>query len=170
MFDDIPEDMKVKSTTPTVHHLFNISEDTINLSQTNTDIFHNFLAQLIYLSKRTRPDIQISISFLRTRTIGPCTYEYNNLERGMEYIQRIIGLPLILSINKSGNIKWYFDAAFVVHKDTRIHTGGFMNRVTGGSYSQSRKQKLNTKSSTEAGIVGVDYVLTQAIWTRYFLK
>ena len=35
---------------------------------------------------------------------------------------------------------------------------------------QSRKQKLNTNSSTEAELVGVDDVLTQVIWARYFLK
>ena len=35
---------------------------------------------------------------------------------------------------------------------------------------QSSKQKLNTKSSTEADLVGVHDVLTQVIWTRYFIK
>ena len=48
----------------------------------------------------------------------------------------------------------------------RSHTGGFMTMGTGGAYVQSRKQNLNTKSSTEAEIVGVDDVLTQVIWTR----
>ena len=45
----------------------------------------------------------------------------------MKYIQVNIYLPLIISINKSGNTKWYFDAAFSVHKDMKIHTGGFTN-------------------------------------------
>ena len=45
-----------------------------------------------------------------------------------------------------------------------------MTMGTGGSYVQSRKQKLNTNSSTEAELVGLDDVLTQVIWTRYFLK
>ena len=88
----------------------------------------------------------------------------------MKYIQGTIGLPLILSIDKSGNIKWYVDALFAVHKDMRIHTGGFVTMGTGGAYVQSSKKKLNTKSSTEAKLVGVDDVLTQVIWTRYFLK
>lgn len=33
----------------------------------------------------------------------------------------------------------------------------------------SKKQKLNTKSSTEAELVGVDDVLPQVIWTQNFL-
>ena len=34
----------------------------------------------------------------------------------------------------------------------------------------SRKQKLNTKSSTEAELVAIDDVLPQALWTKYFLE
>ena len=52
----------------------------------------------------------------------------------------------------------------------RIHTGGFMTMGTIGVHVQSSKQKLNTKSSAEAELVGVDDVLTQVILTRYFLK
>ena len=75
-----------------------------------------------------------------------------------------------MSIDESGNIKWYVDAAFLVHKDMRSHTGGFMTMGTLGAYVQSRKKKLNIKSSTEADIIVVYDVLTQVIWTRYFLK
>ena len=80
------------------------------------------------------------------------------------------GLPLILSIGKSGNIKWYFDAAFAVHKYMRSHNGDLMNMGTGGAYVHSSKQNMNTKSSTEAKLVGLDDVLTQVIRNQYFLK
>ena len=97
---------------------------------------------------------------------GPDNDDYKKLVRVMKYIQGTIGLPLILSIDKSGNIKWYVDAAFAVHKDMRSHTGGFMSMGTRWAYVQSIKQNLNTKSSTEAELVGVDDVLTQVIWTQ----
>ena len=70
-----------------------------------------------------------------------------------------------MSIDKSGNIKWYVDASFAVQTDMRSHTGGFMTTGKGGAYVQSSKQKLKTKSSTEAKLVGVDDVLAQVIWT-----
>ena len=59
----------------------------------------------------------------------------------MNYTQETIGLPLIVSIYKYGNIKWYVDAAFVVHKDMRSHTGGLVTMGTGGAHVQSSKQK-----------------------------
>ena len=64
MLDGIPEDMKVESAPPAAHHLFDITEDATKLSQANADLFCHFVAQLQYLAKRVRPDIQISLSFL----------------------------------------------------------------------------------------------------------
>ena len=65
----------------------------------------------------------------------------------MKYVQGAIGLQYILSIDKYGNIKGYIDASFAVHKYMRIQTSGFMTMGIRGAYVQSRKQKLNTKSS-----------------------
>ena len=87
----------------------------------------------------------------------------------MKYIQDTIELPLILSIEKSANIKWFVGAVFPVQKDIRSHNSGFITMGTRGAYVQSRK-KLNTKISTEAMLAGVDNILTQVIWTWYFLK
>ena len=105
-----------------------------------------------------------------TRVRGPVTYDYKNLARAIKYIQGTIDLPLVLSINKSGNIKWYVDVEFAENKDMGSHTGGFMNMGTGGVYVKSSKQKLKTKSSTGAKLVRVYDVPNQVIWTRYFLK
>ena len=52
----------------------------------------------------------------------------------------------------------------------RSHTGGFMNMGIGGGYVKYSKHNMNTKSSTEAELVVVDDVLTQVIWTPYFIK
>ena len=168
MVDNVSEDMKVESATPATHQLFDIAEDATKLFQADSDLLRHFVAQLLYLLKRERPDIQLAVYFLCTRVIGPNTDDYNKLAGLMKYTQEIIGLPMILSINKSGNIKWYVDAEFAVHQDIRRHTDGFMNMGTGGAYVQSSKQNLNTKSSTEADLVGLDDVMIKIIWTHYF--
>ena len=62
------------------------------------------------------------------------------------------------------------DKSFVVNKDIRLHTGGFVAMITVGAYFQYIKQKLNSKSSTEAEIFGLDDFLTQVVSTWYFLK
>ena len=105
MLDDITEDMKMESATPTTHHRFEIAEYTTKLFQTDTYLFHHFVAQLLYLLKRAHTYIQLAVYFLCTREREPETYVYKNLVMVMKYIQVNIGLSLILSINKSENIK-----------------------------------------------------------------
>ena len=38
------------------------------------------------------------------------------------------------------------------------------------AYATSKKQKINTKSSTEAELFAVDDVLAQVVWTRNFIN
>ena len=70
-------------------------------------------------------------------------------------------------------IKWSIDASFGVHPDFKSHTGGvitFSNTDGGAPITISRKQRLNTKSSTEAELVAVDDVSTLVLWTKLFLE
>jgi hypothetical protein len=77
---------------------------------------------------------------------------------------------LRLSANNLNIIKWWVDASYGVHHDMRSHAGGTVSLGTGAACSTSKKQKLNTKSSTEAELVGIDDVLPQALWTKHFME
>ena len=98
------------------------------------------MAQILYLSNRYLTDIQLTVSLLCPIVRYPGTSDYINLERAMNYIKDIIGISLILSIDNYGNLKWYVDAEFVVHKYMRIYTGGFITMVIVRSYVQYSKQ------------------------------
>ena len=64
----------------------------------------------------------------------------------------------------------YPDAAFAVHQDMKSHTGAVMTLGKGAVNTISAKQKLNTRSSTEAELVAADDIAPQAIWTTNFMK
>jgi hypothetical protein len=51
----------------------------------------------------------------------------------------------------------------------RSQTGAIMSLGKGAVYSSSMRQKLNTRSSTEAELVGVDDAMGMIQWTRLFL-
>jgi hypothetical protein len=57
-----------------------------------------------------------------------------------------------------------------VHPDYKSHTGGIMTMGKGAIVSVSKKQKLNTRSSTEAELVGADDVAGPMLWTARFLQ
>jgi hypothetical protein len=79
-------------------------------------------------------------------------------------------MPLQLEADNMHIIKWWIDASFAVHPNMRSHTGGCMSLGKGVVYGTSTNQKLNTRSSTEAELVGVNDVMSQVLWTRYFLE
>jgi hypothetical protein len=79
-------------------------------------------------------------------------------------------MPLILSANGSGILKWWVDASFAVHPNMRGHSGGGLLLGLGFPIVSSTKQKLNTRSSTETEIVGADDFMPAIFWTRYFIK
>ena len=66
--------------------------------------------------------------------------------------------------------KWYVDAAFAIHADYKSHTGATMTFGEGAVQSISRKQKLNTRSSTEAELVAADDAAVMILWTKLFLE
>jgi hypothetical protein len=75
----------------------------------------------------------------------------------------------VLEGNQLGNVSWWVDASFAVHPDMRSHTGVVMSMGGGAAYTMSTRQKINTRSSTEAELVGVDDAMSGIVWTRNFL-
>ena len=65
-------------------------------------------------------------------------------------------LPLVLEALESMSPTWSIDAAYGVHNDCKGHSGGSITMGKGSLYTVSCKQKINTKSSTEAELVAVD--------------
>ena len=76
---------------------------------------------------------------------------------------------LILSTKNLKCIKWHADAAFAVHPDHGSHTGAMMTMGKGRVTNISRKQKLDTRSSTTAELAAADDVVVMTLWTLSFL-
>ena len=88
----------------------------------------------------------------------------------MRYVRGTHTMPLILSANGTGILKWWVDASFAVHPNLRGHSGGGLSMGRGFPIVASTKQKLNTRSSTESEIVGADDFMPDICWTRYFME
>ena len=80
-----------------------------------------------------------------------------------------LDMPLILGADSLADSKLWVDAAYAVHDDMKSHTGGATSLGRGAIMCKSTKQKLNTKSSTEAEVVGSSDYLPNTIWARMFL-
>jgi Reverse transcriptase (RNA-dependent DNA polymerase) len=157
-------------STPAKADLFDIDESSPALPTAQAEVFHCIVAKLLYLSKRGRPDIQLAVAFLTTRVSKSTEQDWVKLTRVLQYLHGTRKLHLTLGADSLSAITTWTDASYAVHPDMRSHTGGVISLGTGTIMCKSTKQKLNTKSSTEAEVVGSSDFLPSTIWARSFLQ
>ena len=158
------------AVTPAAADLFDVGAGE-ELDREQRELFHRLVAKGLFLCKRSRPDIHLVITVLATRVRAPTTSDWNKLVRLMRYLLGTREMVLTLSADNLHTIKWYVDASFAVHPDFRSHTGAVMKMGKHGAViSMSAKQKLNTRSSCEAELVGADDAATKILWTKLFLE
>ena len=152
------------STCPLGNKLFEEGIGAL-LSQKDKDQFRTTTAKGLYISKRARPDIQLTVAVL-------CTSDWDKLIRLLKFLNGIRKKKLIITASYLTVIKWYVDSSFAVHPDYKSHTGATMmfDGGKGSIMNLSRKQKLNTRSSTKLELMGVDDASVLMLWTKLFLE
>ena len=88
----------------------------------------------------------------------------------MEFLRATIKDVLTLEASNYGKIKWHLDAAFGVHNDYKSQSGPVVTLGKGCIQSISTKQKVNSRSSTEAELISMDDILSKVIWTKLFMN
>ena len=99
------EDLKGGITTPATKGLFDVNDKSKPLSKMKQDIFHSVVARLLWIMKRSRPDIETTISFLCTRVANSTEEDWEKLRRLLKFVQqtksdkRIIGAKSLNELN-----------------------------------------------------------------------
>jgi KUP system potassium uptake protein len=167
---DFGEKLKGSATSPARRDLFEINEESKELGSGKRETFHSVVAKLLYVAKRGRLDVELPIAFLCTRVTCSTEQDWSKLKRALEYLQGTIDEFRVIGADNMSYMRTWVDASYAVHRDMKSHTGGVVSFGTGAVMSKSSKQKLNTKSSTEAELVGASDYLPFAIWAVKFLE
>jgi hypothetical protein len=159
-----------KKKYPWNQELFKVHETEKLIPKNEKEIFHKFVAKGLFLAKRARPDIMPSIAYLSTRVMKPTDGDWNKLINLLQFLKSTIEDVLHLSMDNTSVIKWYLDASYAVHKDMKSQTGAIMTLGQGAIQAISSKQKVNTRSSTEAELISFDDIASKVLWTTLFLE
>jgi len=100
----------------------------------------------------------------------PNAFIQASLENLMVFLSETRDNELILSTDRLNIIHWFVGTAFTIHPDFESHTAGAMTLGRGCILNGSRKQKLNTRSSMEAKLVGADNMSQLIFWTKLFME
>jgi len=66
ILESLSPSMDGESATPAANHLFTINKDANILEPLEAELFHHYVAKLLFLCKQARPDIQMTVAFLST--------------------------------------------------------------------------------------------------------
>jgi hypothetical protein len=133
-------------------------------------MFLSVVAKLLYVAIRGHTDILLAVSFLCTRVSKSTVEDQAKLKRLLEYIKATLHFTFTLGADDLKTLRTWVDESYAVHPAMKSHTGGVMSFGTGGLVRKLSKQKLNTKSSTEAELVGASDYLPNTMWVQMFLE
>lgn len=158
------------ATTPAANHLME-HRDLPLLSLDKQKMLRSSVAKLLFLSMNTRPDIALPVNYLCTRVERFDDDDLKKFYRILQYLNGTTKLGMTLRCNESlPTIHVYTDAAYGIRSFDRMSQTGVC--VTLGSATlvvRSGKQKLVTKSSTEAELVACSDSLVYGIVIKNLL-
>jgi hypothetical protein len=170
MVKDFPFELKSITTNPWTEKLFKVNNESKNLEDERRTIFHTFVMKAMFLCKRARPDVNPVVGFLSSRVKEPNEGDWTKLLKALGFLKGTINDVLTLEADDTQTMSWYIDAAFAVHADMKSHTSAVFTMGKGAILSDSLKQKVNSRSSTESEIVGVDDEIHKVVWAKRFVE
>jgi hypothetical protein len=172
VIDEFPEEITKTSSCPHNEHLFKIRDESEAkfLPEEQAVQFHHTVAQLVFLQKRARRDIQTATSFLSSRVKQPDEDDWGKLRRVIQYLKATRSLRLRITVESLKEISWFIDGSHNVHWDCKGQSGGAMTLGKGAVISSSTKHKTNSKSACESELISVDDNISTVLWSLYFMQ
>ena len=115
---------------------------------------------MLYLSKRVRPDCLAAVAFLTTR-VNFC--DRDDLAKLKDLMGYIRNRSIVPRVGNTMTVKAYIDAVYGIHQNSGKFPAGCDIVVGNAGPLKAAKQKIATKSSTEAEPVGLSDTASQAI-------
>ena len=148
---------KASAATPASNNIFD-KGDSEMIDGKIAAIFHSYVMRVAYLAKRVKPQLSVSVSYLSTQVTKPNLDDLRKLDRAIRYVRDHIGEGITLTAAGTGKnviVTGHIDASFGCHENGKSHTGVCVTLGEGPVFVRSVKQRIVTKSSTEAELVAL---------------
>ena len=150
-------DREAFASTPATNFIFDKGTGAM-LSDKNSVVFHSYVMRVAYLAKRVKPEISVAVSYMSTQVTKPNEDDLRKLDRAIRYVRDHLGSGITLIAAGEGKtvvVTAHIDASFGCHENGKSHTGVCISLGEGPVFVRSVKQKIVTKSSTEAELVAL---------------
>ena len=156
--------------SPATDALFEEEDDPELLSEEDKKIFHSDVAKLLFLAKRVKMTCLTAVSALASKVAAPTVEDKKKLDRVFNYVATSRDQIMKFKVGGDINPVAFVDASHATQPGRKSRTG-ILLKIAGCAIGVwSVKQKLVTKSSTEAELVALTEALTNIIWLRRFYE
>ena len=162
----IVADSGVLKTSTSPNHPNIMKKKTPDVRPLHTQTYYlSLLMSAMFLAKRTRPDILAPVCILATRVQAPDEEDMTSLLRVYEYLKGTCDMGIRYK-PESLELVYWIDASYNLHQDSRGHSGivATVGKQNAPIFVRSQKQKLHTRSSTEAELVATDEGVLHLLW------
>jgi hypothetical protein len=155
---------------PATSDLFEDDPDSPLLPVDRSKAYHSAAAKLLYVAKRTRPDVLTAVNVCCGHVIAPREQDWKRLDRIHRYMFGTKGLGIRFTRKDLLEMVCYSDAAFACHSQYRSRTGIIVFVNGGVVATKSSAQTLTTKSTPEAELVALSDGATVTLGCRQFFE
>ena len=135
--------------------------------------FLSLLMKAMWAAKRVRADVLIALSILASRGKNPDNFDMMCLEKVYCYLYSTQGMGLRFAPN-SMTLHYWVDAAYALNSDDKMQSqSGIMVTIGYANapiFTASLKQKIVTRSSTEAELVALDNSVLHLKWFSQIME
>lgn len=151
---------KGTATTPSTTNLFKRSDLPEDNQPTDRKYYMSMLMSIAFAAQRTRLDYAKEVGWLAQHMATPTTQDQRNLDRLYMNAKHTIDKVRVIA-PKSSKLEQFVDSSHAIHTNFRGHTG-IVLKFGGSTLSvTSKAQTLNSHSSCETELIGLDYATTR---------
>ena len=108
------EDLSTHVTSPATKRLFCVNPDAEALDEDKAERFHTIVGKLLWAEKRSRPDIETTISFLCTRVACSDVEDWGKLRRLLQFLLHTIDNERVIAVDSLYKLITFVDASYAI--------------------------------------------------------
>jgi len=157
--EKVLDDQEIKGTKPTPSNanLTDVFPDAKPLSESEFNVFRSIVMTLLYVARRTRPDVHFVVAWLTSRMHAATQQDLSKLHHLLKYLNgtRKLGVRLVPR-DSSSFLAGMMDSSHGLHLSGHGHWGLCVFFFGMCVLCISRKLKLVCRSSCESEMLGVN--------------
>ena len=165
------DDYKVAgvATSPATNSLCDIDEQSVLLNEKGKTRFSTFVAQLLYIGSRVRPEILVATEFLCSRVCRATEQDNKKLHRVMSYLNSNQCASVELEASERLKVRVFMNASRGV-ENNKQRRGVMVTLGTAPVWASAQQQNVKCETAAESDLCCLSDTVKRVAWILEFIE